>query len=206
MGCVHRFARNLAWPNVIHPQRASYVLDPLLPCVLKREIELVAHLVAYDPIDADPARLGQSFESRCDIDTIAIDVAAVLDDVAEIDPDTELDALLLRHPDVAFSHLLLNLDGATHRIDNAGELDQQPVASRLNNAAAVLLDLWVGKLASQLLQRSESAFFVRSHQTRISSELGRQDRCEPPLDPCLCHRSRPRSRATAYYPWATAKA
>jgi transposase len=39
---------------------------------------------------------------------------------------------------------LLNLDGATHRIDNAGELDQQPVASRLNNAAAVLLDLRVG--------------------------------------------------------------
>jgi hypothetical protein len=68
---------------------------------------------------------------------------------------------------------LLNLDGATHRIDNAGELDQQPVASRLNNAAAVLLDLWVGKLASQLLQRSESAFLVRSHQTRIARDIGR---------------------------------
>ena len=143
------------------------------PASSKPQIELVAHLVTYDPIDADPARLGQSFESRCDVDTVAIDLAAVLDDVAEIDPDTELDAPLVRHSDVAFGHLLLNLDGATHRIDNAGELDQQPVASRLNNAAAMLLDLWVGKLASQLLQRSESAFFVRSHQTRIASDIGR---------------------------------
>jgi hypothetical protein len=82
---------------------------------------------------------------------------AVLDDVAEIDPDTELDAPLLRNSDVAFGHLLLNLDGATHRIDNAGKLDQQSVASRLNNAAAVLLDLRVGKFASQLFQRGEGA-------------------------------------------------
>src|SRR6202040_3639292 len=153
-----------------------------------------------------PPGSAKASSRAADIDTIAIDVAAVLDDVPEIDPDTELDALLLRHPDVAFGHLLLNLDGATHRIDNAGELDQQPVASRFNNAAAVLLDLRVGKLASQPLQRSESALLVRSHQTRIASDIGLQDRCEPPLDPCLCHRSRPRSRATAYYPWATAKA
>jgi hypothetical protein len=56
---------------------------------------------------------------------------------------------------------VLNLDGAAHRVDNTGELNQKPVASRLNNAAAVLLDLGVGKLASKLLQRGESAFLVR---------------------------------------------
>jgi hypothetical protein len=152
----------LAWPNVTHPQRASYVLDPLLPCILEREIELVAHLVTYDAIDADPARLGQSFESRRDVNTIAIDVAAVLDDVAEIDPDTELDAPLLRLSGVTLGHLVLNFNGATYRIDNAGELNQEPVAGRLHNPAAVLLNLRVGKFASQLFERSESAFLVRS--------------------------------------------
>ena len=90
MGRTHLFVRNLTWPNVIHSQRTGYVLDPLLAGILEGEVELVAHLVTDDPIDADPARLGQSFESRRDVNTIAVDVAAVLDDVAKIDPDTEL--------------------------------------------------------------------------------------------------------------------
>src|ERR1700736_2078149 len=54
-----------------------------------------------------------------------------------------------------------------------GELNQKPVASCLNNAAAVLPHLWVGKLASKLLQRGESAFLIHPHQTRITSDIGR---------------------------------
>jgi hypothetical protein len=145
----------------------------LLPRILEGKIELVAHLVAYDAIDANPTRLGQTLESRRDVNTIAVDVATVLDDVADINPNTELDAPLLRHSGVAFGHLVLNLDGAAHRVDNTGELNQKPVASRLNNAAAVLLDLGVGKLASKLLKRGESAFLIRPHQTRITSDVGR---------------------------------
>ena len=70
----------------MNTHRSRDILDALAAHVLEEKIELVAHLVAYDPIDADPARLGQCFESRRDVNTIAVDVAAVLDDVAEIDP------------------------------------------------------------------------------------------------------------------------
>src|SRR5713226_1280275 len=132
MGRTHLFVRNLTWPNGIHPQRAGYVLDPLLACILEGEIEIVAHLVTYDPIDADPARLGQSFESRRDVNTIAVNVAAVLDDVAEIDPNTELDTSTFWNPGITCGHFTLNLDGATYRIDYTGELNQEPIASRLN--------------------------------------------------------------------------
>jgi len=116
-----------------------------------------------------PPGSAKAFESRRDVNTIAVDVAAVLDDVAEIDPDAELDAPLVRHSDVTLGHLVLNLDGATYRIDNTGELNQEPIASRLNNAAAVLLYLWVSKPASQLFQRGEGAFLIRSRQTRIAA-------------------------------------
>ena len=125
----------------------------MLAGVLEGEIELVAHLVAHHPIYADPARLRQGFEPCRDVHSVTIDVTAILNDVAEIDPDTELNALLFRHSGVAFSHLVLNLYGAPHRVDNACELDEQPVASRLDDAPAMLFDFRVGKLASQLLQR-----------------------------------------------------
>jgi hypothetical protein len=149
----HRVASTPAWPNAIYPQRASYVLDPLLAGVLEGEIELVAYLVAHHPIYTDPARLRQGFEPCRDVHTVTVDVTAILNDVAEIDPDTKLNALLFRHSGVAFSHLELNLDGAPHRVDNACELDEQPVAGRLDDAPAMLFDFRVSKLASQLLQR-----------------------------------------------------
>ena len=84
-----------------------------------------------------------------------------------------MDAPLVWYSGVTLGHLVLNLDGATYRIDNTGELNQEPIASRLNNAAAVLLYLWVSKPASQLFQRGEGAFLIRSHQTRIAGDIGR---------------------------------
>jgi hypothetical protein len=58
---------------------------------------------------------------------------------------------------------------------------QMPVRSRAISAyaifgAAVLLDLGVGKLASQLVQRGESAFLIGAHQARITHHIGGEDR------------------------------
>ena len=39
----------------------------------------------------------------------------------------------------------------------------------------------------QRLQRSERTFLIRPHQARITRDVGRQDRCQAPLDPILCH-------------------
>ena len=76
--------------------RPGDVLDLLLAHVLEREIELVAHLIAHDAADADAARLRQGFEAGRDVDPVAIDVLVVADDVAEVQPDTKLDAPIRR--------------------------------------------------------------------------------------------------------------
>src|SRR5260370_40535359 len=66
--------------------RSRDVLDLLLAHVLERKGELVAHLITHDPADADPSWLGQGFEPRRDINSVAVDIAPVLHNVAEIDP------------------------------------------------------------------------------------------------------------------------
>jgi hypothetical protein len=43
---------------------------------------------------------------------------------------------------------LLHLDRAAHRIDDTGELSEQPVPGRLDDAAMVLCDLRIDELAA----------------------------------------------------------
>ena len=171
--------------------RPGDVLDLLFAHVLERDGELVAYLVSYHPADADAARFSQGLKARCDVDTVAEDVVVVDDDVAEIDADPEIDAPFGVHASIACSHFALHFDRATNRIDHAGKLAEQTVACRVDDATAVLLDLGVGNLSPQRLQRRERAFFVRPHQARVARDVGRQDRCEAPLDPFLRHGRRP---------------
>src|SRR5262245_50453182 len=114
--------------NAADAHRPGDVFDLLLAQILEAEIDFVAHLVAYHAADADPARLGQSLEPCDDIDAVVVDVAALDDDVAEIDADAELDAALRWHALIAQRHRALPFEGVAHRVDDAGELDQEPVA------------------------------------------------------------------------------
>ena len=63
-------------PDIEYADRPGDVLDLLLAHVVEGEVELVAHLVAHDAADADPARLRQGFQPRRDIDAVAVDVVA----------------------------------------------------------------------------------------------------------------------------------
>ena len=138
--------------------------------------ELVAHLIPHHPADADAARFRQGFKARRDVDAVAEDVVLVDNDVAEIDADAEIYAPLGWHAGVARGHLALHLDRASNRIDHARKLAEQTVARRVDNAAAMLLDLGVGYLSPQRLQRSERAFLIRPHQARVARDIGRQNR------------------------------
>jgi hypothetical protein len=118
------------------PDRPHDVLDVLLAQILEHEVQWVAHLVAHDAADADPAWLGQRFQTRRDVDAVAEDVL-VLDHVAKVDPNAELYPLIDRGYCIALAHLPLHLDRAAHRVDDAGELDQYSVAGGLDYPAMV---------------------------------------------------------------------
>jgi len=173
------------------PHRPRDVLDLLFAHVLEGDVELVADLVAHHPADADSARLGQGFETGGDVDPIAVDVALVDDDVADINADAELDALFRGHADVALGHPALQIDRAAHRVDDAGEFDEEAIAGGLDDAAAVFDDLGVEKLAPVALQCGERAFLVQPHQPRVAGNIGGKDRGKAALNPFLSLRHRP---------------
>src|SRR3984893_8784418 len=173
--------------DAINAYRPGDFLDLLLASVLKDEVELVAHLVAHDPADADPAGLGQRLQPCGDIDPVAINVVLLDDDIAEIDADAEFDAPHLVNLDIAQRHLALQLDCTTHRIDDARDLGPQSITGRFDNAAAMLGDLGVRYFAAQRRQDRVRAFLVLAHQPRIARDIGRQDRRQPALD-ALDHR------------------
>jgi hypothetical protein len=89
-----------------------------------------------------------------DVDPVAEQVAVVGNHVAEVDPDPEADAPVVRRRRVAVEHAPLHLDGTAHRLDRARELDQETVAGGLDDAAAMLADLGVTSSRRCALRRA----------------------------------------------------
>ena len=122
----------------IDPDRLGDVLELGRAEIGDREIEPPLHLPIGVLGETDRAGLGDAFEPRGDIDAVAHQIAvALLDDVAEMNADAELDALLGRHAGVALDHAVLHFDGAAHGVDDAAELDDAAVAGALDDAAVM---------------------------------------------------------------------
>jgi hypothetical protein len=146
--------------------------------VLEGVIDPVAHLVPDNPADADPAGLGQGFQPRGYVHTVAEDVVFLSDHVAKVDADAECDTPLLWRFGVTVGHAALDLNGATHRIDHAWKFRQQSVAGILYRMAAVLLDLGLNQLAEMRLEPLVRPLLIRAHQARVPRHVGGEDRGE----------------------------
>ena len=83
---------------------------------------------------------------------------ALLDHVAQMDADPELDAAFGRKTSVALGHPVLHLDRAANGIDHATKLDDAPIAGALHYAPVVHGD---GRI-DQSLQRARRRASVRS--------------------------------------------
>jgi len=79
--------------NRISTHRPCDVLDLLVAHILEAVIDLIAHIVARLPRQADAAGIGQRLDPRRHIDAVAEQVAILQHDVADIDSDAEFHAL-----------------------------------------------------------------------------------------------------------------
>ena len=121
------------------------------------------------------ARPCDCLQSRRDVHGVAEYVAALHDDIAEIDADPELDPLLMRNVGIALCHAALQLERAADGIDRIAELGQQSVSGILDDAAAILGDFRIDQADEVLLEARVRALLVEVRQTAIACHIGGQD-------------------------------
>ena len=125
------------------------------------EIEPLLYLPIGVFRETDRAGLRDTLQPGRDIDPITHQVAVgLLHDVAEVDANAELDAAFRRQACVALDEAGLHLDRAAHRIDDAAELDDRPVAGALDGAAVMDSDCGVDQVAPQRTQSRQSSILV----------------------------------------------
>ena len=129
----------------------------------------------------DGARLGDTLQPRGDIDAVAHQIAvALLDDVAQMDTDAELNATLGRKAGVTLDHTVLHLDGAAHSVDHAAELNENSVAGALHYAPVMYGNGRVDQIAPERPQPRQCPILVSAGKSAVSDHIRRQDRREFP--------------------------
>ena len=129
----------------------------------------------------DRAGPGEAFEARGDVDAVAHQVAvALLDHVAQMNADAELDATVLGHAGVALDHGVLKFDGAAHRVDHAAELDDGAVAGALDDAAVVNGDGRIDQIAAQRPEARKDTVLIGAGKSGEADHVSRQNRSEFP--------------------------
>ena len=140
-------------------------------------LEPAAHLPIGVLRKTDCARLRNALKPRGDIDAVAHQVAvALLDDVADVNPDAEFDSPVLRHAGVALDEAVLHFDRAANRVHDAAELDNRAVAGALDDAAVMRGDGGVDEVAAEPPQARKGAILVGAGEPAITDDVGHQDR------------------------------
>src|SRR5215813_1652408 len=157
--------------QAIYAHRPRDVLDGVLTAELERERELALDLIVRGARDADPAGLGQAFETRGDVHAVAIQPLALDDDIAQIDPDAKPHLPRGRQRGVARPERTLNLDGGLDGVHDAGEVGQDVVTRGVDDPSALTGDRGADDLAI-LRECADRCQLVLAHETAIAGHVG----------------------------------
>lgn len=136
-------------------------------------------------------------QPRRDIHTIAVEIFAIYDQVAEVQSDREHDGDIRGLLSVRVSHGLLEFDGSAECVHGAGKLDQSAVTDQLDQAAAVSGQRRFEPLGTVGLQPRKGAILVATHKTRVACDISRQNCRQPPYHPVAGHEASPRLQPAA---------
>src|SRR5262249_24771430 len=131
-------------------------------------------------------------------DPVTVETAALDHHVAEIDPDSQPDSPISGRICVGAFHALLQLDGAFDGVDSAGELNQDPVAHKLNDASMVLGNQWLKDFRAARLESSQRPSLVRLHQPAVANHIRGHDGGEATSRSLFRHAERPRCCSATY--------
>ena len=177
------------------------VLQALLAGIDEVGRHLALHLPPGVLGNRDAARFGNALDPRRDVDAVAKDILALDDDVADIDPDPELDRIGFGATGIVLPKLSLNFDRAGDSVHGAREFHQRAVAHKLDDTAGMGGNRRVDQLTPQGIQTGKSPGLVDTHEARVTDHVGRQDCCEPPLEALFGHLDRSPGKQLAGTLW-----
>ncbi len=150
------------------------VLDGLLAQELVVQRQHSADGRAHRLGDADAAGLGQRFESRGNVHSVAVDLALVLNHLTDVHAHAKQHSALFRKRLVLGPQLLLKSAGTTDRIRDGPEFSQDRIAGKVHHSAIVQLDGCADQVETgpQLLV---GGILILSGQTRVAHRVGVED-------------------------------
>jgi hypothetical protein len=168
-------------PNPPCPHRFSNVFEGLLSHIITGNLDLAPDLPIGIIGHADPARFGDALKARSNINPITKDIVVFNDNITDVNADAKFNPLDLRYIDIVFGHAALNFDRAAYGIYDAAELDESAVPGILDDAPAMIRDLWIKKRLSKSFQLRQRAFFVDPYQAARARDIRRQNSRQSPL-------------------------
>ena len=102
--------------------------------------------------------------------------SALLDDVAKMNADAKLDPTFRRKAGVALDHARLHLEGAAHGVDHAAELDDDPVAGALDDAAMMGGYCRVDEVAAETPKARKRPVLVGAGEPAVTDDIRDQNR------------------------------
>ena len=97
--------------------------------------------------------------------------------------DAKVDPLIRHNVGVPAGHCELDLGRTARGINGAGELDEQTVARRFDDATTVRSDRGVNEVPPDCLQAGQRALLVCPHKPTVPRDISRQYGRQPPLNP-----------------------
>ncbi len=116
------FGRPIFQRDPIDPNGLVDVLDPLLAQIREFHVDFAFDVIENGAGNADAAGIGKRLQAGGHVDPVAVDVRVLDDDVPEVDPDSEPEALFPGLVGLAPSDGLLDIDGTLDGLDDAGKL------------------------------------------------------------------------------------
>src|SRR5262245_49389308 len=155
--------------------RIGDVFDCLSAKIVEANFNFAPYLIIDAARNADAARIGQRLKSRRDVYAIAIEVAPLNDDIAQIDADTQQNGALLGQTIIRLSELLLKVEGASNGLDRTSKFNQNAVPHNLHKTAVVMRYRRRQYVMPARLESGKGARLVQLHETTISDNVGHQD-------------------------------
>lgn len=158
--------------DAVSLDRFGDILHPMIAQIFEGQGQLVLCLVEDILGNANTAGICETFKAGGDVYTFTKDIAALDDDVADVDAYAKPDLLILRHLHISVCHTTLNGGSALQGVQHTGELDDSAVSLQPDDAAVVFSDFRGDKLFEVSAERRMSSRLISLHEAAVADNVG----------------------------------